>query len=254
MQTLGSKPSTSRQAGQVTNPLARALAETEQSLNRPQPPQADPLSSFNDTFSKTGGNFDFDSLNTNTDSIGNYSDLNNDAFSQYDKDQGQGNIFDQQAEQAKQQAEYERKQRLEAQRRKLHEQINPVNNSEIYDAKRERVTKAINELREELKGLSRDVKELDKTIVLATFNEVPDGGVEEGKGYIVFFQKLRSFIMLLRQKIKSANTWATQLHGKASKRKRKGSAGMSIGGAAHEKTSTVQDMMHHERSNSYSGG
>ncbi len=59
--------------------------------------------------------------------------------------------------------------------------------------------------------------------------------------------------MLLRKRVHSARTWATQMHAK--KRKKRGAGLMSLEGkGGHEKTKTIYDMMHHEVSNARSGG
>ena len=97
----------------------------------------------------------------------------------------------------------------------------------------------------------RKKKNSGQEVELAVMEEIASPGLT-GKYYLNFFRNLRSFIMLLRQKVKSARTWATQFHAKQ-KKKSKGSAGLKIGGAGHEQTKTVFDMMHHERSTVYSG-
>jgi len=208
---------------QPVNPFARALAETEQAMSGPSTQPTDALNPFSDALSKTGGNYDF----------------------------SQGN--DQNAlEQQQKMMEEQRKK--EMMRRKLHDQINPVNTHELFSSREKKVKEEIDKLREELKMLAKDVAKFHKDVEVTLMTEVVDPG-QDGKYYLTFFQKLRTFIMLLRQKIKSAATWATQMHSKKSKKKkRKGAAGMIIGGADHEKTTTVQDMMHHERNSQYSGG
>jgi hypothetical protein len=145
---------------------------------------------------------------------------------------------------------------MEAQRKKelmrnqLHRQVNQIE-TDVYSAREKKVKQEIDKLREELKLLVKDVSKLNKEVEITLMTEVSHPG-QDGTYYISFFQQLRAWIMLLRQKIKSASTWATQMHSK--KKKRKGAPGMMISGQGYEKTSTVQDMMHHERSTAYSGG
>jgi hypothetical protein len=230
------KPAASAKYGQLSNPLARAMAETEQSLGRggDQNHQLhDNTKLFSDALSKTGGSFDFDNFPQNADNS--------------------QSAFDQSADWEQQQLEWQNQQKKEALHKKLHDQINPVDLVDVYNAKENQVKKEIDELRKELQLLVQDVKKFDKQVEVTLMTAVGHPG-QEGKYYITFFQKLRSFIMLLRQKIKSASTWATQLNGKKKKKAGHFNTGMVIDGAGYEKTSTVQDMMHHERSNAYSGG
>jgi hypothetical protein len=206
----------------AVNPFARALAETEQSAyNKPQDPQGGVQSPFSEALTKTGGNF---------------SDLSNNVSPDF--------LQHQQDEMLKQ------KQR-EALRKKLHDQVNPVDSTALFDAREREVKKQIDSLRQELKLLARDVTKFEKEVELTLMTEVVDPG-QQGVYFINFFHQLRSLIMLLRQKVKSASTWLKASKGKQ-KKKKGAQPGMVIGGLDHEKTSTVQDMMHHERSSSYGG-
>lgn len=216
---LQSKPALNRPKSGGVNPFARALAETEQSLQH-GPKTGDNTNLFSDALAKTGGSFDFNNWPAK----------------------------DQSPQEA--QAKFEKQRRHEMLRQQLHDKVNPVDLVDVYNAREEQVKKEINKLREDLKFLAMDVKKFEKEIQLTLMTEVANPG-QDGKYYLAFFQKLRAFIMLLRQKIKSAGTWATQINGKQRKRAKKG---MTIGGAAHQKTSTIQDMMHHERSTQFSGG
>lgn len=204
------------------NPFARALAETEQNaFSQPPRPQTEQKSPFSDALAKTGGNF---------------GDLTN----------GISPDFLQ-----RQQEDLLKEKQREALRKKLHDQVNPVDTTALFDAREREVKKQIDRLREELKLLVKDVAKFEKDVELTLMTEVVEPG-QQGVYFINFFQKLRSFIMFLRQKVKSASTWLRASKGKAKKKKGK-QPGMVIGGLGHEKTSTVQDMMHHERSSSYGG-
>ncbi len=158
-----------------------------------------------------------------------------------------GSQFDQEALIAEQQ-EKAKKERL---RRQLHDQINPVDSTRIFDARQKQVKEEIDKLRHELKALSQEVSAFHKEIELTLMTEVGSHPGMDGKYYLNFFQQLRAFIMLLRQKIKSARTWASAAGQK--KKKKMVGAGIVIDGAAHEQTKSVYDMMHHERSNAYGG-
>ncbi len=205
----------------ANNPFARALAETEKSsYNNQQSAGAAKKNPFSEALAKTGDGLTDDYL------------------------------FDSEWEAIQKQKLKEEQQR-EALKRKLHDRVNPVDNKDLFDAREKQVKKEIEELRKELKLLSKEVAAFDRDIELTLMTETVDPG--EGKYYINFFQKLRAFIMLLRKRIHSARTWATQMQTK--KRKKRGAGLMSLEGkGGHEKTKTIYDMMHHEVSNARSGG
>lgn len=213
------------------NPFARALAdmEREKQFGGSVPPQnQDANSMFSDALAKAGGRFP--------------------DFSDFSQDPTNPNaVFDQQ----RYLQEQKERQKREMLRKKLHDQVNPVDTTDIFNAREQEVKREIDKLRADLKLLFKDVQDFQQEVEMTLMTEVVEPGVE-GKYYFNFFHKLRSFIMLLRQKISSAKTWATQMNVKS--RKKKMRQGMVIGGMDHEKTSTVQDMMHHERSSQYSGG
>lgn len=207
------------------NPFAQALAETE----REKQFSGDQIPSnntdlFSDALARTGGSF---------------ADMNQANQGSYDP--------------AEQQRVLEEQRKKEMMRKKLHDQINPVNTIDIFNAREKQVKREIESLRKELKALVVEVQDFHKEVEVTLMTEIVNPG-EQGKYYINFFQQLRNLIMLLRQKISSAKTWATQLNGKKSKKRSKLGPGLQVGGQDYEKTSTIQDMMHHERSNAYSGG
>ncbi len=212
------------------NPFAQALAEAERErqFSGAGPNQTQDSSNlFRDALAQTGGNF------------GDLSNTQNDL-------QG-GADFEEQ------QRQLEAQRKKEALRRKLHDQVNPVDTIDVFNAREQKVKQEIDHLRQELKLLVHEVADFHKEVELTLMTEVSHPG-QDGKYYLNFFQQLRNFIMLLRQKISSAKTWSTQLNSKKKKKSGKFAPGMMIGGQDHEKTSTIQDMMHHERSSQYSGG
>lgn len=157
-------------------------------------------------------------------------------------------IFDREQEQEK--AKKEKLIRI------LHEQINPVDQTQIFDAKEKRVKEEINQIRQELKLLAKDVVKFHKEVEITLMTEIVKPG-GEGQYYRSFFQRLRHFIMLLRQKIRSARTWAKQMQYKANKKKqnRKISTGVDFSRAdAYGESKAVYETIHHERNQSYSGG
>jgi hypothetical protein len=201
------------------NPFARALAETEQGAYSQQQPQEN-TSPFSDALARTGGQF---------------GDLSNGISP---------DVLKQQEEAVK------KERQREALRKKLHDQVNPTETTALFDAREREVKREIDQLRAELKLLVKDVATFEREVEMTLMTEVVSPG-QTGSYFINFFHKLRSFIMLLRQKIKSANTWLKASNGK--KKKKSKQPGLQIAGLSHEKTSTVQDMMHHERSSTYGG-
>lgn len=217
MSTLGQANKKPKHQQQTSNPFAKALAEMESASGNDSKPQESNI--FSDTLAKTGGSA-FDTQ------------------------------VDQEEQLRQQEEELKEKQKKEALRKKLHDQVNPVDQIKIFDAREKQVKQEIDKLRQELKFLVKEVGEFHKEIEVSLLTEVVHPG-QEGKYYLNFFQQLRAFIMLLRQKIKSARTWSQQMHAKSKKKKKRQGPGMP-GGA--QETKAVHDMMHHERSNAFSGG
>jgi hypothetical protein len=217
---------------QSINPFAKALAETERPLsdNAPQGPTNNSL--FSEALARTGGNFPTDG-----------------GLGSMGKDLNQPNAaFDPE----QQRLELERKQKKDALRKKLHDQINPVSSENVFDARQNRVAQELEKTRQELKMLAKEIAMLRMDVDIEATKVVVNPG-QQGTYYINFFQQLRQFIMLLRQKVRSARTWLNQSQSKSSKKKRSKQPGMEVAGKKHEQTKTVFDTMHHERSSSYSG-
>jgi len=153
------------------------------------------------------------------------------------------NTFEQQREQA----EKLKKERL---RQQLHREVNPVEAHDVFNAREQQVKREIDNIRHELKLLIQEVQGFEKEIDMTLMSNVAQPG-QDGTYYITFFQKLRAFIMLLREKVHSARTWATAFNSK--KRKKSHAPGLDISGQSYEQTTTVFDRAHHERSTAYSG-
>lgn len=242
------------------NPFARALASTAELEKPSSTPSPDtPTSLFSKALANTGGGIPGLADQAGEASNGDYANSGEFGFQDGTND---GTLFDQsayqqqqadeQARQAEEQAQQQREQQKRDQLRlKLHNEVNPTETSHVFSAREREVKYQIEQLRQELLALIKDVHSFQAEVETTLHTQIVSPG-QEGKYYLAFFQQLRSFILLLRQKVSSAKTWATQMH---SKGKKKSSApGLSIGGQGHEKTSTVQDMMHHERSTAYSAG
>lgn len=222
--TIKNKPLASQSSGSI-NPLARALAETEKSaFESSQNPnqRIDQNSLFSQALARGNGG-----PSTPT-------------------EYNQSDYFEQQRE-------AEKKRKLELQRRKLHEQINPVDTIKLFDAREKKVKEELEKTRSELHALIQDIKGLYKEIDIATYQEVVNPGTD-ARYYVSFFQKLRAFIMMLRQKVHSARTWAQTAQSKKAKRRSKFGAGIDVAGTGHEQGKAVHDMMNQELSNVYNGG
>lgn len=217
-----STTSKTKSSGSAVNPFAKALAETEHSFNTPQPTPQPGLNPFSEALARTGGRSasDFGSQAPHT---------------QED--------YQRQLEAQRQQ------QKKEALRRKLHDQINPVDLVDVFSAREKRVKQELEQTRKDLQALAKEIAKFYKSVDIATFEEVTEPGTQ-GTYYISFFQKLRNFIMLLRQHVRSATTWANQMQAKSSKKKKRKGPALDFN---TNETKAVHDTMHHERSNAFSG-
>lgn len=153
------------------------------------------------------------------------------------------------AEKQRQLLEQQRRERM---RQQLHQDVNRLNQKDVYDAKRQQAKQEVEQIRGELqqlmKGLNNEVEGLAKDIDIALMGEVVEVG-ETAKGAKGYFAKVKEFILLLQQKVHSARTWATTLSGKQSKQ-----AGLNFKAKGHGQTKNVWDTMHHERQIARAGG
>ncbi len=216
--------SSSLKAHQAANPFARALAESEKLSQDSFKDDFKDSNPFGQALARTGSSFP-------------------DAHSGFDP-----YLIERQQKEAAEKA------KLETLRKKRHDEVNPVDKTQIFDARRKKERQEIEQIRQELKFLNKDVAKLYKEIDITLMGAVSDPGLE-GIGIRSYYHQLRAFILLLRQQVKSATSWATQIQSKNNKKaRRKGAAGIAVEGRNHEQTKSVYDMMHHERSNAYSGG
>jgi vacuolar-type H+-ATPase subunit I/STV1 len=148
-------------------------------------------------------------------------------------------------EQLKQQQEQELKKRQ--MREKLHKMVNPVEQSEIFSAKEAQRKKEIEEIRKELKKLAEEIAKFYQEVDITLTQNVASPG-QEGTYHQNFFKKLKEFIIMLRQQVRSARTWARQMQAKQKKRGPR--IGLNFKG---NEAKATHDMLHHERSNAYSG-
>lgn len=212
------KPAYRSQNGAI-NPFARALAETEKPLSdRPNSTSALHQNSlFSQALSRAGEN----------------------QFSQTDMEQ--------------QQKDAEKLRNKEIQRQRQHDLVNPVDMVGVFSRREKEVEREITQIRQQLLTIVPEVQSLEHEIAL--FQDVVEPGLD-GSYYLNFFHQFKSFILLFREKVRSARTWARQMNAKSAKKKRRSKfgAGIDITGNSYEQTTAVFDTMHHERSNAYAGG
>lgn len=207
MTSLGQGNSQSKSVSQKpVNPFAGSLLENEQKNSNPSP---------NNLSEKTTNPFANALLNS--------SETNYDAPS---PEQIQ-----------KQQEEALLQQRKEALRKKLHDRVNPVNTYELFSAREEQSKEELNQVRKELELLITDIKGLNQDIEIVVAQDVVVPGIDGGTYYQNFFFQLRQFIMLMRQKVSSARSWAQQMQAKSKKKY----------GLNYKKTKDVHSGMNNER-------
>lgn len=126
-----------------------------------------------------------------------------------------------------------------------HREVNPVNLHEVYNRRAEQNTEKINQVRKELAKLMADMSALNKEVGLAVSQDVVSVGLS-GAYHENFFEKLRQVIIMLRQKVGSARTWARQQRMKQARKNKK--YGLDFSG---NEAKSVHDSFHHERSMSF---
>lgn len=231
-----STSSSSKQKQQNVNPLSQALAETERGLHHNQPQSQDAVSpDANNLFSQA--------LANSGNSVAPEQSAQADQAQQQDPDAL-----------ARQQEEMRQEQKKRQIREKLHQQVNPVSQEQVFMAERERTNREIEELRnsirQEFASFQVELEKFHRDVDIAMFQTTVDTGLD-ATGYRSFFEKLRQFIILLRQRVKSASTWLKQSQAKSKKKKKGKKPGMEVGGMKHEQTKTVYDMMNHEVGSTY---
>jgi len=211
MNTYGQSPASRPQPSGV-NPFARALAEARGAMG------------------DESGQQDFQSP-ASQDQDQNQHLQNHDVFS---PEQQQKDLLEKQ-----------RKDRL---RMELHRRVNPVEQKDVFDARKQQAKKEVEEIRHELQLLTQEMEGMVNDIDIQLMGQITDVGTA-GTGAKGYFAKLKEFIILLRQKIHSARTWANAFGGKKSKQ-----AGLNFKAKGYGQTKNVWDTMHHERQIARAGG
>jgi len=136
-----------------------------------------------------------------------------------------------------QQFEARQQEQKEILRRKLHDRVNPTSVYELFSSREEETKKELEKTRQELELLISEFKETAAEIDLALSSEIVAPGSDGGSYFRNFFHHLREMIMLLRQKVSSARSWAKQAHVKSNKKR----------GLNFKKTKDVQSSINNER-------
>lgn len=118
-----------------------------------------------------------------------------------------------------------KKKEYEQKRLELHKKINPVDAQELFNAREEAAKKKIEQIRKDLKNLAKEIKNLHKQIDITLMGRTTNPGLE-GIGDENFLDKLRAFIILLTQRVRSARTWAKQQQNVKSKKAAKRAKGL----------------------------
>lgn len=125
----------------------------------------------------------------------------------------------------KAQEEALKKKEYDIKRLELHKKINPVDAHEVFNAREEATKKKIENIRKELKTLAKEIKKFHKEIDITLMGQATNSGLD-GIGDESFYDKLRAFIILLTQRVRSARTWAQQHNRKKSKKAAKRGKGL----------------------------
>lgn len=139
-------------------------------------------------------------------------------------------------------------QKTERLRQELFRKVNPVDQKDVFNARKEQIKQEIQNIRHDLKLLIQELTAFKNEISIELMSNVVDPG-DQGKYHLTFYQKMREFIMLLRKKVHSTRTWAHTMSSKKSRQK-----GLNFKQKGHSQTKTVWESMHHERSMARAGG
>lgn len=215
MKNLGQATNSAARQQFAINPFAKALAETEGGLFDSVPTQS-ALNPFSEALAKTGSSFS-DAVTTSN---------------------NQPDLLEQQKR------ELIANQEKELLRKKLHDQVNPVDTTAVFDQEKLKTAKALEKIRQNLALLVDDVKQLRRELANATQQRVVDPGIT-GIYHYNFFNHLQDTIDLARQEIKSASTCLRIFNGKQHK------AQMMRG---YHGTKKAHDQMGYEQKMAFAGG
>lgn len=151
-----------------------------------------------------------------------------------------------------QQQEDLKKQEYEKKRLELHKKVNPVDAKELFNAREEATKKKIENIRKELKNLAREIAKFHKEIDITLMGRATNSGFD-GIGDENFFDKLRAFIILLTQRVRSARTWAKQNNAKKKKmsKRAKGLGKQMAESSGFEQRANMEQFFNSERGDNW---
>lgn len=152
----------------------------------------------------------------------------------------------------KQQQEDLKKQEYERKRLELHKKINPVDEKELFNAREKATKKKIDDIRKQLKNLAREISKFHKEIDITLMGRVTNTGFD-GIGDENFFDRLRAFIILLTQRVRSARTWAKQQNTKKKKmaKRAKGLGKQMSESSGFEQRANMEQFFNSERGDNW---
>ncbi len=218
------------------NPFAAALGST--GGNKPSRP-------FTEALANTSGGGARNFSSTANNSILENNPFNKSSFDQFGGYNSEFGALQKQQEDLKKQ-EYEQK-RLE-----LHKRINPVDAKDVFDARENATKKKIEQIRKELKNLAQEIKKFHKEIDIVLMGKATNSGLD-GTGDENFFDRLRAFIILLTQKVRSARTWAQQANTKKKKiaKRAKGLGKQMAESSGYEQRANMDQFFNSERGDNF---
>lgn len=86
---------------------------------------------------------------------------------------------------------------------------------EVFDLEKKKSAETIKQIKQELELLIKDMKNVDKSVQTAVFQEETNPGTY----HVSFFTQLRNFLVLLRKRMKEGATWAQTWNTKRHKSK-----------------------------------
>lgn len=99
---------------------------------------------------------------------------------------------------------------LEKQRAVLHKEYQMT---EVFNMREAKDKELIKQLQEQLRGLAKEMKQLDQSTHTAIHSDV----VDPGTYHVHFFQKLLSFLVMMRKRVQEANTWIENFNSRGKK-------------------------------------
>ncbi len=100
-------------------------------------------------------------------------------------------------------AEFNRQKEIEKQRVAQFHQARLKEWEQVYSAKDKQVEKKIEEIRQELQALAKQIVKYDQNIIQAIQTQVVTPGVY----HISFFEHIKQIIALIRKNVSEANSW-----------------------------------------------